>query len=194
MRTLMGMSAFCERRYSAGSPAVRSSGITASNCFGEWQATASTHNPRTTRSEYRATCLSAATYILTNHVGWLHDLFAAWRSRNEQRIEFLGEQDGPAERELKARLVEILRAVPAVDRAYLARVGYQPHTPPAVALCLSASRPDPSIVRSIREPFASLFARNAFMDVFFVDDAQETDLARVCSPFYGRSKLDSGVR
>jgi hypothetical protein len=64
----------------------------------------------------------------------------AAEARTEPRVEFLGEQDGPPERKLKASIVEELTGVPAISRAYLARVGYQPQGRPAVALCLAAAK------------------------------------------------------
>ena len=50
-------------------------------------------------------------------------------SRHEKltifKVEFVGEQDGPPERELKLRLVMLFENEPSVRRAYLARVRYE---------------------------------------------------------------------
>lgn len=54
--------------------------------------------------------------------------------RHETRIEFLGEQDGPAEQDLRSALRRDLANFPEAARAYLARVGYQPATKTVVAL------------------------------------------------------------
>jgi len=48
------------------------------------------------------------------------------RKPSEPRLEFLGEQDGEAERALKAVLAKELATFPGVKRAYLARVGFGP--------------------------------------------------------------------
>ena len=104
--------------------------------------------------------------------------------RREPRIEFLGEQDGPAERELKARISGALDLFPSVHRAYLARVEFEPGDGVSVALCLAADQPDPAVVRTIQKEFHGLFAQGAFLDILFVSAEQESDVARVCSAFY----------
>jgi hypothetical protein len=106
-------------------------------------------------------------------------------ARMERRIEFLGEQDGPPERELKASIVEELTRVPAISRAYLARVGYQPQGRPAVALCLAGTlRDDPALVKRISDRFGAMFGQGAALDIVFLTREQEADVARVCGAFY----------
>lgn len=107
--------------------------------------------------------------------------------RTEARVEFLGEQDGDPERDLKARLSSTFAKLPTVRRAYLARVGFQPSNTPAVALCVASDAPDIAILEEAHREFAALFAADAFLDMFFVSAEQESDVARVCSPFYDRA-------
>jgi hypothetical protein len=104
--------------------------------------------------------------------------------RREGRIEFLGEQDGPAERELKTLLRVECRRFPSIQRAYLARMGFTPDAPISVGLCIApSSAEDPAIVEAVQRAFSSLFASDAHLDIVFVDAEQERDLQRVCQSF-----------
>lgn len=104
--------------------------------------------------------------------------------RREGRVEFLGEQDGPAERELKAMLKTELRRFPSIQRAYLARIGFASDAPGSVALCIfPSSTNDQKIVEVVQQTFSSLFASDAHLDIVFVSTAQEADLQRVCKSF-----------
>jgi len=104
--------------------------------------------------------------------------------RREGRIEFLGEQDGPPERVLKALLRAEFQHHPVVRRAYLAQVGFAPGASRSVALCIAPSSAEgPKIVSRIGELFAQ-FSADAYLDILFPDEEQETDLKRVCHPFF----------
>jgi hypothetical protein len=105
--------------------------------------------------------------------------------RREPRIEFLGEQDGPSERQLKELLVPELRRHSAIKRAYLARLGFQPHAEPSVGLCLvSLAGEAPALVASCAALFRGLFADGVPLDIVFLTREQEEDLVRVCRAFY----------
>src|SRR5262245_35459932 len=103
-------------------------------------------------------------------------------TRTEGKIRFLCEQDGEPERALKERLVPELVSS-GVQRAYLARVEYEPPTGYEVALCLRAPE-DRALVARLVEPFGELFGRDVHLDILFLSDAQESELARVCAPFF----------
>lgn len=104
--------------------------------------------------------------------------------RRERRVEFLGEQDGPPERELKALLQKELRRFPTVRRAYLARVGFAPDAAVSVALCIApSSKDDQAIVQTVSRVFGAYFASEAHLDIVFLDAEQEEDLRRVCGSF-----------
>ena len=57
-------------------------------------------------------------------------------------VRFVGEQDGPVERELKEHLTTLFRSDPAILIAYLARVQYDNTDSCGVALCLVSMNPD----------------------------------------------------
>ena len=110
------------------------------------------------------------------------------KARRELRVEFLGEQDGVAERELKSALTPILAAHATIARAYLARVGFQPQEEVSVALCLAGPRdPAPGLLRDIQACFGTLFRAGAALDILALSAEQESDAKRVCSPFYVRA-------
>ncbi len=99
-------------------------------------------------------------------------------------VQFLGEQDGKPERLLKGRLAESLKYRGEVQRAYLAQVisGDQA----GVALCIKARHgaADANLVREVGSIFASIFAKQAHLDILFLSESQEAALRDVCAPFY----------
>ena len=108
-------------------------------------------------------------------------------ARQEPRIEFVGEQDGENERRLKSQLAPVLQQHADVERAYLARVGFQPTDRPSVVLCLATSAGENlKVLRQIEEVFRTIAPANVFLDVAFLTAAQEEDVSRVCPPFYRR--------
>jgi hypothetical protein len=116
-------------------------------------------------------------------------LLDAWSrravSRRDDRVEFLGEQSGPVEDTFKRELVLEFATRPDIRRAYLAHVGFQATNEPSVALCILSKRPDDqSIVTRVGDIFRRLFSNDASLDVLFLTDQQDADLARVCRPFY----------
>jgi SseB protein C-terminal domain len=111
-----------------------------------------------------------------------------WRRRNRTEEmdlldapRFLGEQDGPAERELKTLLAQELAVTPCARRAYLARVEHSGTT--HVALCVIGPQ-DANLVERVASRFASMFGSNEHLDIMFLDDHQELRLQTVCTPFY----------
>ena len=108
--------------------------------------------------------------------------------RREGRIEFLGEHSGSAEDLLKRDLMFEFAARPDIQRAYLAKVGFQPQNETSVALCVVSTRPeDRSLVMRVGEIFRRRFARECDLDILFLTAEQEADIARACSPFYRRA-------
>jgi hypothetical protein len=96
----------------------------------------------------------------------------------------LREQDGPPERELKSRLIELFRREKGVRAAYLARVVYADDQENAVALCLRADRLGGNVIGKVGEIFAALFGAHEHLDTLFLDEAQEAELAKCCTPFW----------
>jgi hypothetical protein len=106
-------------------------------------------------------------------------------TRKERRIEFIGEQDDPSERDLKAALSTVFLGDPSVDRAYLAIVGFHPADQRSVALCLVSSRPgDQTLLKGVGAIFHRLFSSDMHLDVLFLSPQQEEDARRVCRAFY----------
>jgi hypothetical protein len=101
-------------------------------------------------------------------------------------IEFLGEQDGEPERNLKQNLVPILEEALEIKSAYLAIADYRDGSSPSVVLCLRSEKgEDPPFVLRIGRIFSEVFA-NEHLDVLFMDSQKESAVRAVCSPFYVR--------
>jgi hypothetical protein len=97
-------------------------------------------------------------------------------------IRFLGSQEGHSERRFMEAVAEILRGT--VERAYLARVEYRDNAPSAVALCLRSTGSQESLVESISAIFSRMFGREQHLDIMFLTEDQEHELACVCRPFF----------
>jgi len=103
-------------------------------------------------------------------------------------IEFLGEQDGPPERTLKAELTALFTTRARVSRAYLCRVRYRDGAH-AVALAV-ASPEDTRLVAEAGAVFRKMFGPHTFLDIMFLDGGKESRLASVCRPFYSVSPAE----
>ena len=100
-------------------------------------------------------------------------------------FSFLGEQDGPVERTVKARWLPILSSRPEIRRAFLVRATYEGSSDVHVLLALCSSRgPDTSLVEALRVPYAAIFHRDCPLDIVFVSSTQESQIEAVCPPFY----------
>jgi hypothetical protein len=122
----------------------------------------------------------------------LEQLRATAMSGDELRasqIRFLGEQDGPPERELKAKLAELLRCEEVIRRAYLACVAYHDYVTDNVALCLKGDQLDSHVVTKVGQVVGRLFGTHEHLGIVFLDGSQEAQLAR----FASRSMSPSGM-
>ena len=107
---------------------------------------------------------------------------------NVPRVHFLGEQDGAPEQFLKAKLADFFRRDGSVRRAYLARVHYGDERAAGVVLGLRTQfGPDKGMVEKIGAIFASAFGAKEHLDILFLEDDQEAELAKVCKPFFDES-------
>jgi len=118
-----------------------------------------------------------------------------WRRRKSpQKIyarsfRFLGEQDGPPERILKAKLIEFFKRDQSVRAAYLARTDFGEGSAAGVALCLRTQfGADKGMVDKIGAIFATVFNARMHLDIVFLIDDQEEALKRLCQPFFGETK------
>lgn len=103
------------------------------------------------------------------------------------QVRFVGEQDGPPERELKDRLTEFFHRDASVKAAYLAKVTYNESSPVSIALCLrTLFGPDPGLAEKVGRIFASMFGGHEHLDIVFLSDVQEAELAQKCSRFFGQ--------
>jgi hypothetical protein len=100
------------------------------------------------------------------------------------RIQYISEQDGKPERELKARFVKEFAAYPALEKAYLVLVRYDEMPQGSVALCMVSSSKDMTLVDTIRKTFAGLFSVNSHLDILFVAASEAVRIEQVCKPFY----------
>lgn len=106
-------------------------------------------------------------------------------SRREGRLEFLGEQSGSVEDTLKRALIFEFATRPDIQRAYLARIAAQAEGEQAVALCILSRRPDDqSIVTRVGEIVSARFPGESGLEIVFLTEDQDADVARVCRPFY----------
>jgi hypothetical protein len=104
-----------------------------------------------------------------------------------QRIEFIGEQAGRVEDDLKIRFRDVLTRTPAIQRAYLARLSYGEPTGYSVALCIRSSAGiDHALQKRVGEIFAEVFRADEHLDILFMREDQEADLEKVCRAFYER--------
>jgi hypothetical protein len=102
-------------------------------------------------------------------------------------IEFVGEQVGPVEDDLKAEFCKELRHFPSVLSAYLARLTYDDSPDHSVALCIRSSTGlDPNLQLKLAEVFSSIFRPDQYLDTLFISEDQEKKLELVCHPFYER--------
>lgn len=100
-------------------------------------------------------------------------------------LGFVGEQDGPAERLVKAELCELFEARKTLLRAYLARVHYGDTKVVSVCLCLTVTDgDDKEVVEAIHCIFSRQFNREVHLDIVFLQPKQENELSAVCKPFY----------
>jgi hypothetical protein len=111
--------------------------------------------------------------------------------RRETKISFVCEQAGLPEQELKNALIPVLNGFSPVQRAYLVRVLYRSSEQTDVALCLSASAASVEIVNSCAQEFRKLFNSEQCLDILFLKPEQETELSKVCRPFFRRQQAGS---
>lgn len=106
--------------------------------------------------------------------------------RRDGQAAFLGEQTGLVESTLKRALILEFATRPAIRRAYLARVAFEPQaSAPATAVCIVSANPDDrSLVVRIGDIVRRNVADDSTFDVLFLTPEQELELQKVCRPFY----------
>ena len=119
---------------------------------------------------------------------WFKNLFgrpALAQPFKQPDLQFVAEQDGPVEQDLKARWMAILSLHPEVQRAYLALGTYDTSQSYQPLLCIRSSRGnDPRLVDQLAAPFKELFSQDCALDIMFISGERETELRQVCHAFY----------
>jgi len=102
-----------------------------------------------------------------------------------QGLKFVGEQDGPVEQILKIRLSQLFERQNKIWRAYLARARVDNSEGAGVILGLRAKGdPDKTMLEQIGSAFASIFSVTVHLDIVFLTEEQEGELAQVCRCFW----------
>ena len=100
-------------------------------------------------------------------------------------LQFLGEQDGIPERELKVKLVDFFNRDRSVEVAFLAVVDYGANLGGSIALCLqSRFCPDRGLAEKIGMIFAAMFGNHEHLDIVFLSAEQVIALEKVCRSFF----------
>ena len=114
-------------------------------------------------------------------------------------VRFCGEKIGPSEDYLKAAWRPILSGFPDALRAYLAPVSYDDQMTYHVALCLTmgiSHRPgtEQRLVTALHQPFYETAPKTEHLDIMLLTPELESQLCKVCSPFYEASPGSRGLR
>ena len=105
----------------------------------------------------------------------------------QEPVDFVGQQAGPVEDELKSAFSQVLAATPTVLSAYLARIYRGKMPQQCVALCIrSAIGVDDKIEEMLNAIFRSRFRGDQRLDFLFLLEEEEFRLREVCPPFYER--------
>lgn len=104
-------------------------------------------------------------------------------------LRFLGEQDGPAERELKVLLTALFQRERSVQMAYLIRADCGTGTRRRPVLGVKANllfRAE--LVQTIGQIFASVFIDQEHLDIVLVHGKLEEQVSTICAPFFTLEK------
>jgi len=100
-------------------------------------------------------------------------------------VNFLAEQDGPPERDLKRMLADTFAHLGSVKAAYLARVDYGCPSEQHVALCIVTDEADTvEVVEAASSVFQSMFNSGAHVDILPLSKGEQSRISLVCRPFF----------
>lgn len=106
-------------------------------------------------------------------------------SFHSARVLFLGEQNGPVERQLKSKLIEIFHQFPAVKAASLLRISTVEVPGISVAVAITGGdKESQTLVPLIGNAFASLFHASEHLDILFPNPTQIAEIAKIAGNFY----------
>lgn len=79
--------------------------------------------------------------------------------------------------------------------AFLVRAAYEGQRDVHIMLALCSNGPgDVKLVEALRVPYAVIFSRNCPLDMAFVTSTQESEIDRVCPPFYTAANAEGLAR
>jgi hypothetical protein len=108
-----------------------------------------------------------------------------------KRVIFLGEHDGPAERDLKAALNSCFVKNEEVNSAYLTRISLFETPGTNVALCIYPQvNSSETLLQCIGASFSKLFNAVEHLDILFLEDKQKLEVDAVAKPFFDRRTLN----
>lgn len=103
---------------------------------------------------------------------------------------FVAEQIGVPENQFKKSIVGLFRDQNRLLRAYLAQVEYGEEKDSNVALCVvSESGEDEKLANNIALVFRRMFGSHEHLDILFITDSQETQLRKMCCPFFSSMRF-----
>ena len=106
-------------------------------------------------------------------------------------IRFVAEQIGVPDNEFKEIIVGLFRDEKRPLRAYLAQVEYGEEKDFSVALCLALENVgNEKLARDIASVFRRMFGSHEHLDILFLSSSQETELRKVCCPFFSSRRFD----
>lgn len=101
------------------------------------------------------------------------------------KVRFVAEQVGISENDLKDEIVRMFKDHSRVHRAYLAQVDYGKAKYFDVALCIFLEHgDDETLANDIASLFRCMFGPHEHLDILFLSDSQESELRKVCCPFF----------
>jgi hypothetical protein len=104
---------------------------------------------------------------------------------NIKQFEFLGEQVGPVEENLKYELLAIFKTDNALQKAFLLRARYEGDSD-HVVLALSSTKQNEDLIRNIGITFGKIFAKDIALDIMYLNVETEKQAMQVAKPFYTR--------
>lgn len=112
-------------------------------------------------------------------------------SFTSSETRFVAEQIGVPENEFKESIIGLFHDRNRPLRAYLVQVEYGEKRDFNVALCIALeSEDDEKLANDIALVFRRMFGSHEHLDILFVTEEQETQLRKVCCPFFGFGRFE----
>jgi hypothetical protein len=103
-------------------------------------------------------------------------------------VLFVGPPAGNAVSVVHQYLLGILPSLPQVERAYLCVARIVRSRKNTLALCFAPStESNREVIEALAPVFQSLFDQESHVDITFLSEEREAELAQVCPPFYART-------